>query len=1143
MPGINRFKITHNAKTQTTMKTIVTVITILLLSTTQLLAQESTENDHPLDGFEEYLRTDDMILFFQEDVYNEETGETTRELFSQIFYSDKKPTPSGENLAIENKFIFQDHDTPADRRVHQYNTAGFEPDFDFNAFHRSPVDVVTGDFNGDDFETFVGGYAGDGVIYFVVNELTPVKQGGDNRDNFDIEITDYNIVTAAEDYTGGLFRMYTEDLTRDGKSEIILAYRNETNYLIDVFSITDQLGIEKLASHDAGAFPNGYSSFDVTAGKLTLNNSREIVFSYAAENSDGGTVVIETTVINAVPSGGSLSLNMRETKEVYTGNVRFEEGINIANVTGDFTGNVIDEIAVGFNIWQSAGSGQDNVDNLFVRILDLADESLVVWPGFGTQVSIVNEMAAFSMATGDLKGTGQDNIIVASGGQALILEAPERPEITTDITDNGENGGSTPDRNVSILINQQLGLSVSQGTAYYSSRYISVSDLNQNRESIEAGEGRYTKEFIGISSGNPENLQEGSSYSFYLKAFGVESQNQANLNNLITETFESVEVTNDFSPRARSFALGGGDFTNSRIRYENPRRFQLTQINRPWIVLKAPPTHFDMFGEEVLDVNGCFISSNCGFEVTFTAVESGERNVSTSVESDWTVEASAGGGFGGIMSFGMSAKYGERFGHSTFSAETQTFSQSRTARDTDQIYASKTAYDLWEYDVYDRDNRLGTVLVVIPISTTNAWLSSGYESADQYRPFAEESNLLSYPRLLQDSTPEIGSPIKGFVQSDPGFNIDGSSSSTWTLEFGDFMEETNFSESSVSISGSVGIDALGVGVSGSYTTTELNTNRMAVGEELKIELDLGSLNSQFPTSSYSIKPYAYWHEDGYLVIDYGVELDQQGVGGPETFWNQRYGHKPDPALKLPWRHLREKSELRAGGGPVDFDEDLTEQSKSISYLPVRPNPGDTVTVEVDVHNFSLVELVDHVDVHLFLGHPNMGEPIEFLDGSDQLQTDAIIPIRGRQTVSGQFIMPETTPERRLYAMLDRDELIDEIHPDNNLGYVRLNTTAEVVTSIGDEISFNMPQNFKLHNNYPNPFNPSTNINFDLPQNQDVRLEVFDLLGRRVALIVNETLTAGYHSVTFDASALTSGVYFYRIQAGSFLKTQKMMLVK
>jgi len=1120
------------------MKSIATAFILLLLTTIQLSAQQDSLDDHPLDGLEDYLRTDEMVLFYQEDVYDENSGERTRGLFAQIFYADKKPR-------VEPGFLFQDHDSPRGR-VYQYDTENFEPDFDFGAFHRSPVDVVTGDFNGDEFETFVGAYAGDGVIYFVVNDLGPVRQTGDNVDNFDINITDYNIIAATEDYEGGLFRMYAEDLTRDGKSEVILAYRNQTNYIIDVFSITDQLGIEKLASYDAGSFPNGYSAFDVTAGKLTEENSREIVFSYAAENSDGGTVVIETAVVNAVTTGGMLSLTTREIKEVYTGSVRFEEGINIANVTGDFTGNVIDEIAVGFNIWQSAASGQDDIDNLFVRILDLADGPLVMWPGFDTDVSIVNEMAAFSMATGDLEGTGQDNIIVASSGQALILEAPERPEITNDITEDGENNGSNPDRQVAITINQQLGLSVSPGTASYSSRYISVSDLNQRRDLIQTGQGGFTTELIGISSGNPENMSQGSSYSFYLKAFGVESQNQTNLNNLITESFEFVEVTNDFSPRARSFALGGGDFTNSRIRYENPRRYQLTDISQPWIILKAPPTHFDVFGDEVLDVNSCFTSARCGFEVTFTSVESGERSIATSVESDWTVEASVGGGIANVISFGMTAKYGERFGHSSLKAETEIFTQSRTARETDQVYAAVSSYDLWEYDVYDSGENVGRVLAVIPTGTGNTWLSSDSFFAYQYRSFTEESNLLSYPRnddLLQDTNSGIDILLKGLRDEDPNFSIDGNSSSTWSLEFGDFIEEEDFTESNVSISGSVGFDALGVGLGGSYSTTELQTNRMAVGEELKIEVDLGSINSQFPTAQYIVYPYAYWHEDGPLVIDFGVRLDRQVIGGPESFWDQRYGQLPDPALKLPWRHLQEKSELQSTGGEVEFDEDLVELSKSISYLPSRPNPGDTVTVDVEVHNFSLVDLVDQVDVHLFLGHPDIGEPIEFLDGSVKLQTDALMPIRGRQTLTGQFIMPETVPEPRLYALLDRDDQVDEIHAGNNLGFVPLSTTADVVTSNGDEVALNTPQNFKLHNNYPNPFNPSTNINFDLPQNQDVRLEVFDLLGRRVALLVDETMTAGFHSVTFDASSLTSGVYFYRIQAGSFVKTQKMMLVK
>jgi hypothetical protein len=91
----------------------------------------------------------------------------------------------------------------------------------------------------------------------------------------------------------------------------------------------------------------------------------------------------------------------------------------------------------------------------------------------------------------------------------------------------------------------------------------------------------------------------------------------------------------------------------------------------------------------------------------------------------------------------------------------------------------------------------------------------------------------------------------------------------------------------------------------------------------------------------------------------------------------------------------------------------------------------------------------------------------------------------------------------------------------------------------------LPYEFALEQNYPNPFNPSTNIEFSLRSASNVRLEVFNVLGQRVATLVNgSTLPAGAHSVTFDASDLTSGMYIYRLQAGSnFSQTRTMMLLK
>ena len=90
---------------------------------------------------------------------------------------------------------------------------------------------------------------------------------------------------------------------------------------------------------------------------------------------------------------------------------------------------------------------------------------------------------------------------------------------------------------------------------------------------------------------------------------------------------------------------------------------------------------------------------------------------------------------------------------------------------------------------------------------------------------------------------------------------------------------------------------------------------------------------------------------------------------------------------------------------------------------------------------------------------------------------------------------------------------------------------------------NIPLNYQLHQNYPNPFNPSTVISFELPQHSDVKLEVFDVLGRRVSVLADGFRQAGSYDVRFDGHNLASGMYIYRIQAGSYVQTRTLTLIK
>jgi len=101
---------------------------------------------------------------------------------------------------------------------------------------------------------------------------------------------------------------------------------------------------------------------------------------------------------------------------------------------------------------------------------------------------------------------------------------------------------------------------------------------------------------------------------------------------------------------------------------------------------------------------------------------------------------------------------------------------------------------------------------------------------------------------------------------------------------------------------------------------------------------------------------------------------------------------------------------------------------------------------------------------------------------------------------------------------------------------------EITTGVEDEGSV-MPDSYKLKQNYPNPFNPTTTISFELPATSHVTLQVSDMLGRNVATLVNHKVSAGKHEVRFDASDLSSGVYFYRLKAGDFVQTRRMTLIK
>ncbi len=118
-----------------------------------------------------------------------------------------------------------------------------------------------------------------------------------------------------------------------------------------------------------------------------------------------------------------------------------------------------------------------------------------------------------------------------------------------------------------------------------------------------------------------------------------------------------------------------------------------------------------------------------------------------------------------------------------------------------------------------------------------------------------------------------------------------------------------------------------------------------------------------------------------------------------------------------------------------------------------------------------------------------------------------------------------------------------LYTGSNGSGVWLRPLSQMITASVSEPSCELPTMFGVEQNYPNPFNPSTTIKYELPKSSMVRLSVYDMLGREVAVLVNKREDAGVRQTRFDASNLASGVYLYRLQAGDFLQSRKLIILR
>ncbi len=268
------------------------------------------------------------------------------------------------------------------------------------------------------------------------------------------------------------------------------------------------------------------------------------------------------------------------------------------------------------------------------------------------------------------------------------------------------------------------------------------------------------------------------------------------------------------------------------------------------------------------------------------------------------------------------------------------------------------------------------------------------------------------------------------------------------------------------------------------------------------------------------------------------------VGGDTTYYGyqtvlgdtllgngRRYGivfiHGLKPSLEIPihaaggdWEEL---IRIDSSSGCVyAYDDSMELRVDSLSM-----NPGDRILIDFGAGNFTTTVSCDSVYTLQSFGTERFTKT--FVAGPNLIESESDVYYRYSSGIGCTY-----------YHFFfggpyfsDRTEVLTYAKVDG----------IEYGTLVDVEEEHRMELTYQLSQNFPNPFNPSTIISYQLPMNSHVTLKVYDVLGRLVRTLVNDNQVMGSHEVTFDGSGLPSGVYFYRLQAGGFSRTRKLVVLK
>ncbi|MEL7530025.1 MAG: T9SS type A sorting domain-containing protein [Bacteroidota bacterium] len=977
------------------------------------------------------------------------------------------------------------------------------------------IALATGDLDNDHYDEFVSVYHGPNrQLEVYVSDVDTfnfnINQG--NRSVIDARIKD--TPTGSLGYEGQV-KLAIGNFDSDADGEFVVVYRNaDTDDLyIRLFDQNNFVPSEIAEIHDEKMEPvnNRVETFEVIATDLDMDGKDEIVL--AAFEKKNGQLEVFVKVYELTPSG-----LMARARKVVNRQESETTPILLGLTHGDFDHDTVDELVIGINKQGASNSGQ-SYDDTFLYLLRNADdlgsaersflELLVVDSSRVGTAEISNQLQTnmllnpLDLEAGDLNGDGRDELVMGNYGAVRVFSVDDSLSFQFEVakyTYQPEN-------------------------AYHVNSSLEIADLD----------GDISEEIVFVQD---RYMQTNDDDSLSLTVYVLDINNNLDQLNELTrmENFDQVDLKNG---RRRMYTLAVGDFDGDGLRLGQGRRFSMTDIKQPLVILNAPPTHYDVLGGTTYDINDCF-SGGCNYSATYALQTATTISASSQLNRAWGVSATASGNASfGIVDVGasVSASYGENFSESNAQSETIEISIEATTNHDDMIYATLLNYTVWEYPLYEGDELVGHLVSVVPELSSQEWFPSKSYKATRFIPDHEVDNILSYREYPNDfflENPSVGRAINNFQT----YTIDQGLSYSWSVSFNDFDESANEEENTIGLAvganAGIGGDSWGLGVEteGTYDESEIETQSVSIDSTIQINVSFDGIDRSIGENQYGISPFLYWSRTGALVLDYAVRPELPTGGSGNNWWSQNYAQEHDPAFILPWLHDPEK-------GLTLSDTARRYETKSLNIYPQNPQPGDKVRVTAYIHNWSLLPTNDYIEVSFYFGHPNQGGTlITDINGQSLHITPDFVDARGREKVVMEFTMPSGLGNfPRLYAHIDPMGKLTEIHERNNIGYVTVESFSSV--SIEEEMEEQVAYG-KLSMSYPNPFSEETAIRFRVPQAEKVQMTLYDMQGKMIKALLNEHKQSGEFEVLVSGQNLPDGLYFYQLQIGDHRESGKLI---